>query len=43
MKFRVVHKLAGERLRGHVRALRASDGLFLLLDPGSFSPRRQRS
>lgn len=32
MKFKVVHKPAGERLRGHVRALRARDGLFLLLD-----------
>lgn len=28
MKFKVVHKPAGERLRGHVRALRARDGLF---------------
>jgi hypothetical protein len=43
VKFKVVHEWARGWLWGRVWALRASVGLFLLLDPSSFSPRKQRS
>ena len=43
VKFKVVHERARGGLWGRVWALRASVGLFLLLDPSYFSLRKQRS